>query len=830
MRHLFVLSFFIVSLGLGQLQAQVGLNPAEAAPGRLLLDIQRAQVTGTVMYIAAHPDDENTAMLAYLASERKVRTVYLSLTRGDGGQNLIGPEQGELLGLIRTHELLQARRIDGAEQRFTRAVDLGFCKSPDEAYQQWPHDSVLADVVWTIRTVQPDVIICRFPTDGGGGHGHHTASALLAEEAYAAAADPKRFAEQLAYVKPWQVRRVYWNAWTSGSRPGQPSATPAPADWLSVDVGAYNPQLGMSYTEVAGLSRSQHKSQGFGAPQRRGSRLDYLQHKLGPRAERDLLEGVEQDWARLPGGAAVQAALARAEAAFTPTEPSRAVPALAEALVALRALEARSDAAIVRARRYLVEQTLLRCAGFYAELTAAEFTSLRGGRIAASLSALHRSALPLAVHINSERIELVGNTLLTRDLSLPAPALSGPYWLDPPPRGGLFQSPLPRRGTPDAPLSPTQAIEVEVAGQRIGLTLPVQHRWVDPTQGDRYRAVEVGPGVSVSFDEKAFVFADGPRAVGLRVTALSGATQGRLRLELPEGWRAEPAELSYSLGARDADTLVRFTVTPGERGGAVSALVDGAPALSRTRVQYDHIPYQVLYRPASARLTRVTVQCAARRVGYVMGAGDEVPAALRQLGLSVEPLTGEQLLATDPAAMLRLDAIVVGVRAYNVDALAKNWVARLVRYAELGGTVVVQYQTTASLLTPTLGPYPFVLTRERIADETAPLRFALPEHPALTTPNRLTPADFDGWVQERGLYFAGGVDARYAQPLEGHDPGEPSARGMLLVASVGKGAFVYTGLAFFRQLPAGVPGAYRLFANLLSLTGSDRPNGSTNRP
>ena len=286
MRHPLVLFVLIYALLPGLLMAQVGLNPAEAAPGRLLLDIQRAQVTGTVMYVAAHPDDENTALLSYLASGRKVRTVYLSLTRGDGGQNLIGPEQGELLGLIRTHELLQARRIDGAEQRFTRAVDLGFCKSPDEAYQQWPHDSVLADVVWAIRSVRPDVIICRFPTDGGGGHGHHTASALLAEEAYVAAADPNRFKEQLAFVKPWQVRRVYWNAWTPGTRPGQPNAASAPSDWLSVDVGAYNPMLGMSYTEVAGLSRSQHKSQGFGAAQRRGSRLDYLQLKLGPRAER----------------------------------------------------------------------------------------------------------------------------------------------------------------------------------------------------------------------------------------------------------------------------------------------------------------------------------------------------------------------------------------------------------------------------------------------------------------------------------------------------------------------------------------------------------------
>jgi LmbE family N-acetylglucosaminyl deacetylase len=814
------------------INAQVGLNPAEVHPGRLRIDLEKARVLGTVMYIAAHPDDENTALLATLALGRKYRTVYLSVTRGDGGQNLIGSEQGELLGLIRTHELLQARRIDGAEQLFTRAVDFGFCKSPEEAFAVWNHDSVLADVVWAVRSVRPDVIIARFPTDGSGGHGHHTASALLAEEAFEAAADPKRFPEQLRVVRPWQVQRVYWNAWTPGSRPGQASNEPAPSDWYRVNVGEYNRELGMSYTELAGLSRSQHKSQGFGAAQRRGDRWDYLKvlKSVGPAPKGDFMEGIDVTWSRIPGdkkqNQEVDIALSIASSEWQQGNLDKAHAALDAALSKLTGTEP-----YLELTRNRIHSLMLRIAGVVAEATVTEASVVAGAPLKATVNLIQRGSATakdaVLGALSPNQLSTAEVTVATSELA----SLSTPYWLRQtrPTVGRFGGQPVNWLGLPQTPLSATPSLErtLTLGTTSIPVRVPIVQKWVDPVNGERTRPLEVGPAVVVRFEETAFVFQGKTRSIGVRVAAHSGPVSGNLRLVLPAGWSAKTDVLAFSLAERDADSVLTFTLTAsGAASGSVRAEVETggqvSPAFDRVRIRYDHIPWQTVFRPAEARLVPLNVQVSVRRVGYVMGAGDEVPAALRQLGLSVDLLSEEQLNDPDPDALARYEAIVVGVRAYNTRPAAKAWVPRLTRYAEKGGTVVVQYQTSNGLLTPVLGPYPFAITRTRITDETAALQITRPAHPSLTYPNLIAASDFEGWVQERGLYFASSTDARFVMPLEGNDAGEAASNGMLLIAPVGKGNFVYTGLAFFRQLPAGVPGAYRLFANLLSLSAAPK--------
>jgi LmbE family N-acetylglucosaminyl deacetylase len=314
-------------------------NSAPATAGEILLGLQKLNTTGAVLYIAAHPDDENTRLLAWLANERKLRTGYLSLTRGDGGQNLIGKEQGEMLGLLRTQELLAARRTDGAEQFFTRANDFGFSKNPDETFSIWDRDSVLADVVWTIRKFRPDVIICRFPTTGEGGHGHHTGSAILASEAFEAAGDPKRFPHQLAYVSTWQPKRLFWNTFNFGT-----TNTTSP-DQLKVDAGVYNSLLGKSYGEIAAESRSFHKSQGFGTAKSRGEALEYFKQLKGDSVKSDLFEGIDQSWSRMPQAAKIGRLTAAAVKSFRPLNPEASVPQLVTIYKTLSAINS-DDAAV----------------------------------------------------------------------------------------------------------------------------------------------------------------------------------------------------------------------------------------------------------------------------------------------------------------------------------------------------------------------------------------------------------------------------------------------------------------------------------------------------
>ena len=802
----------------------------------LQVALRKLNVTGGALYVAAHPDDENTAFLAWSANERLLRTAYLSVTRGDGGQNLIGDEKGPLLGVIRTQELLAARRVDGAEQMFTRAVDFGFSKNPEETLRIWGHDAVLADVVWAIRRFQPDVIVTRFPTTGEGGHGHHTASAMLAEEAFAAAADAAKFPEQLRYVRPWQAKRIFWNRFSF--RPVDPN-DPALAKSLRIDLGAWNPLLGRAYTELAAESRSLHKSQGFGSAERRGSVLNYFDQRGGDPAAKDLFEGIDTSWSRHPGGAKVGAILQRAADTFDLKNPAATVPLLIQALNAIDQLRATQEWSEINmpwleTKKRDILDVLRDCAGIAIDVAAADSAVSGNGELPVSVTVVNRSDYPFrlsmvaSLHAQPSKApgtRLENNKPVKTDLVLKLPprqSPSQPYWLQHDPKAGLYTVTNQLQiGLPDNwPELPINVTLDDPEMNTLIFTVPVTYRTVDPVRGELVRDVDVVPPVSIKLGSNVYVFPDAksrPVSVWLRSFA---PLDGTLSLVVPAGWKSEPASVPVKFAAKGEESQATFTVTPpaGEQTASIAAQVQAGEDVHRSGIvdiEYPHIPAQRVLGDSAAKVVRADIRKRGERVGYVMGSGDDVPDILRQVGYDVTLLTDADL---DRGDFARYDAIVTGIRAYNTRDRLKVAHEKLMQYVANGGTMVVQYNTANQLddlAVAVPGPYPFKISRDRVTVEEAPVKFVT-EHAVLTTPNQLTAKDFEGWVQERGLYFPNEWDPRYATVLSTNDPGEPEKAGGQLVAKHGKGTFVYTAYAWWRQLPAGVGGAIRAFVNLVS--------------
>ncbi len=855
---------------------RAGRAQSVAAPGRgtdaatTALALRKLTVLGSVLYLAAHPDDENTRLIAWLANERLVRTGYLSLTRGDGGQNLIGAELREKLGLIRTQELLAARRIDGGEQFFTRANDFGFSKTPVEALRIWDKQRVLADVVRTIRRFRPDVIITRFSPEPMPTHGHHTASAQLALEAFAAAADPQRFPEQLAggaegaNLTPWQAHRILWNtsSFFFNNNPGFDKS-----GLFTIDAGGYNALLGKSYGEIAALSRSQHRSQGFGSAGTRGEAREYFKPLAGVPPRTDLLDGVDLTWRRLPAATRarqVEKLLRQALARYDVRNPAASLPAL---LAARRELLSANFAgppswsaapaaeiAYWQTRKLAeLEEVIRRCAGVYLLATADAWAVATPGTTPVNLKieVARRTDVPVRLERLAEPA-LNLDTVVGLDLKInqdavlrlrrrPATALppSQPYWLQAPPEPGMYPVIDPQLiGQPESPPLFTVRATVRLGGAPDDLpfefALPVEYRSVDPALGELRRPLVAQPPVAVHLPDDVLVFASDTASRLLRVTvrAPRAAATGYVKLErrgaqaaaVPGVWSpdptAAPAQRPFALRPNTDTTLV-FRVRPSAvtpcTVRAVAVLASPAEAAVSTgeeTIRYPHIPELVLFPTASARLISADIRRGAtNRVGYVVGAGDDVPAALRQMGYTVT-LLGEGDLT--PSLLRTFDAVVLGIRAWNTLPWLSARQPALLEYVRQGGTLITQYNTTGGLLSENVGPYPLKLASKRVTDETAPVELLYPDAPLLNRPNKLGPRDFTGWVQEQGLYYPELFDARYTALLRSHDPGEAPLDGALLVARYGKGTYIYTGLSFFRQLPAGVPGAMRLFANLLA--------------
>lgn len=773
--------------------------------------IKKLKVKASALYIAAHPDDENTRLLAYLAQELKVKTGYLSLTRGDGGQNLIGNEQGEHLGLIRTQELLAARKVDGATQYFTRANDFGFSKTADESFKIWGKEQILADVVWVIRNFKPDVIITRFPEDSRAGHGHHAGSAILAREAFSAAADPKRFPEQLKFVGTWQAKRIVWNTFNFGG------TNTTGDDQLKIDVGLYNPNLGKSYGEIAAISRTNHKSQGFGSALQRGEAFEYFSHVAGEPAKNSLFDGIPLEW----NTNELQNEQLKK---WITTEIKLENPS--QALQYLFDLKAASKSSQINT--YAIDQLILEAAGIMVEATTNESNYAIGDTIPVKVQAIYRNRLAQPSNINLQienntAIQLTYNRAITSEYKVATTQkdFSQPFWLLSEHQIGQYNiSEQQYVGKAENPNQLTIGVILNLNGQTISLRCPIVFKFTDPIKGEVYQPLAIGPQVTASLAEKAYIFhGNQTKTIAVELKNFGKTSIGNLIATVPKGWKVSPEKVDFSFMRKGEERTVYITISPTEQStsGSLNLTVSTNGRSSNNglkTIKYDHIPTITLFPNAVASLQKVDLKIAGKRIAYLDGAGDLVGDALKQVGYEVSHLQASQLLAHENLSTF--DAIITGVRFFNVneDAAAVN--KKLMNFAEQGGTVLVQYNVNTNLKSTAIGPYPFKLSNKRVTEEDADVSILLPEHPALNYPNKISKEDFKNWVQERGLYFATEVDSRYAMPISMHDKGEDPQSGSLLIAPFGKGKFVYTSLVFFRELPAGVSGAYRLIANLLA--------------
>lgn len=813
-----------VLLGLCSVDAQPQ-SPKVLNAAELRLALKKLTVLGSVLYIAAHPDDENTAFLAYMAKGRMMRAAYLVITRGEGGQNLVGSEQGDLMGIIRTQELLAARRIDGAEQYFTRAIDFGYSKTLEETMRIWGKEKVLSDVVWIIRMYRPDVVVMRF-TLTQGGHGNHTSSAALAEEAYAAGGDPLRFPDQLKYVQPWKPRRLLWNVFRfqQSDRPAKPENS------VAIDLGTYSPVLGESFTEIAGRSRSMHKSQGFGAGQTRGEFVNYFQHVAGDTATTDLFDRVNTSWSRLAGGEKIGRMLDEVYRSFDEENPAKSIPGLLRVSSELEKMK--NDPWVKVKIRELVDVIKL-CGGLWIDALSSDNAAIPGGEIKINVVGLNRSSYPFRLERvispfgqgdTTVNAQLQNNQPLQVPLNVKLPpdlAYTQPYWLVEPAELGAYKiSNQQLVGQPEN--APPLSVRMTIASSdgAMNIEVPVRYRAVDPVEGEQYRPFVIAPPVAVNLPEKVFVFSDG-QGESIQVNLRSGAPKvsGSVALRVPEGWKVTPSSAPFEFAERDKNLSLSFFVQPSSRSGSGPFGVEATVGDRKVRqdmitIRYPHIPPQTVFPWTEGKLLRLDLKRTDRRIGYIMGSGDEIPAPLKQLGYAVTLLSDDDL---KNGGLTGYDVIIAGVRAYNTRPVLRANQRRLMEFVEKGGTYIVQYATQRRVESENIGPYPFNVSGDRVSVEEAPVRFVAPNHPILNSPNKITQSDFDGWVQERGLYFADKWDPHYTTVIASNDPGESSKEGGLLVSQYGKGYYVYTGYAFFRQLPAGVAGAYRLFVNMISI-------------
>ncbi len=822
------LSSTLALLAAASLSASPISPPVPRSSSEILWYIQKLDTLGKVLYVAAHPDDENTALISYLSLGEKYDTAYLSLTRGDGGQNLIGKELRDALGVIRTQELLAARRLDGGRQFFTRAKDFGFSKHPDETLRIWDKEAVLADTVWVIRNFRPDIIITRFSPEPGFTHGHHTASTLLALEAFEAAADPARFPEQLEFVEPWQAKRVVWNASSFFfRRSGQIFDE---SQYLKLDAGGYEPLLGKSFNEIASASRSQHRSQGFGSRIARGSRPEYFKLLAGEAMQDSLFDGVDTTWSRVENSDTVRRNIHTLAAAFDPTDPAASLPNLIALRRSLLTLGS-NPWALAKLRE--TDAIIADCLGLNLRALLGQPYLLPGESMPVALEAINRSPASVAIKSlrvpvadlaaavelvlpENERIETAITVSFPQDLPLPQP-----YWLIEEGTLGMSAvSDLQQIGKAenDPPIQVLATVEVE--GEFLEFALPLQHSRVDPAQGEIVSAVLNVPPASVEFLAPVTLFPNyQARSVEVQVAASTQAIAGELRLDLPFGWEASPASHEVEEIAPGDSGVFAFRITPPQASGEASLLAvfetEGKTvSKSMQRIRYPHIPEQLVFAPAVTRAVSLQVARRGNRVGYLAGAGDTVAESIREIGFEVRELSPEQLQA---ASLEDLDSVVIGIRAYNTVEQMDRIAPLLFDFAERGGTVITQYNTSRGLQSEKFAPYPLRLSRDRVTDENAEMRILAPGHPVVNTPNKIGPEDFEGWTQERGLYFPSSWDEAFVPIFSSNDQGEPPRNGSLLIARHGEGYIVYTGLSWFRQLPAGVPGAYRIFANLVSL-------------
>ncbi len=806
-------------------------QPQKPTASEIYHDLQQLNFLGSAMYIAAHPDDENTRLISYLVNDVHARTAYLSLTRGDGGQNLVGPEIRELLGVIRTQELLAARRTDGGQQFFTRANDFGYSKTPTETLDIWNKEEVLSDVVRAIRKFKPDVIINRFDhRSPGSTHGHHTSSAMLSVEAFDLVNNPNSYPETANTFGTWQPKRLFFNTswWFYGSQEKFEQADKT--NLVEVQTGNYYPSLGLSNGEIASLSRSMHKSQGFGSTGTRGNQNEWLEFLKGDFSEgnSNLFEGIDTSWSRIEGGETIGGILYPLEENFDFKDPARMLRPLLQAYELVKQIK---DDHWRTIKTKQLEQLIIDCGGIFVEAVAETNSINPGDKYKVTFEAVNRSSFPIVLHsvttssgktILNKNTTLAPNEDFTFEASLTSESTtnSGPYWLREKGTLGMYKAPKALIGEPETPAPEKVVFNLAMSRTMVPIERNVIYKYNDPVKGEVYQPLEVLPELTSSIPEKVIIFSS-KDAQNIPVTIKAGRdnVNGTVQLNHPQGWEVQPAQPTFNIAKKGDEQTIVFTVKPPKEQseGYLKPLVSMGDQFfdkELITIDYEHIPYQRVLLPSEAKVVRLDIEKEGESIGYIDGAGDVIPESLRQIGYQVTTIPPSNITYEN---LKQFDAVVVGIRAYNtVPELAFKQPA-FNKYVQEGGTLLLQYNTSHRMVTEDIAPYSLSLSRDRVTDEFSDVTFLAPEHPVLNEPNEITQTDFTGWVQERGLYFPNQWAPKFVPILGMHDKDAPETKGSLLVAEYGKGHYIYTGLSFFRELPAGVPGAYRLFANLLSL-------------
>lgn len=819
---------FLSLLSFGVINAQ---SPKKPTASEIYESIQKLNFLGSVLYVAAHPDDENTRLIAYMSNEVKARTAYLSLTRGDGGQNLIGPELRELLGVMRTQELLAARRIDGGEQMFTRANDFGYSKHPDETLAIWDKKEVLNDVVLAIRKFKPDVIINRFDhRRAGQTHGHHTASALLSMEAFELANDPTAYSEQLSNTTLWQPKRLFYNTswWRYGSREAFDKIDKS--NMISVDIGVYYPLKGVSNNELASIASSQHLCQGFGRMTTRGTQEEFIEFLKGDplNGSDNVFEGIDTSWNRIAGGQQIGQLLHDVENNFNFTNPTEHLPVLLQAYQLISKIED-THWRVIKTKE--IKSIIEACAGMYLEASSESHWATPGETINLNIEVLNRSEQPVLLRsiATSENLEISKDIRLTNNskfdfkeaIKIPENQQpTTPYWLAQKGTLGMYKASSALIGLPETPRVFNVDFNLLIDKTPITITKPIVYRYSKPDKGELYKPFEVIYEVTAALTEDVYIFEnDQQKDVEVIIKAGRANVEGSVEMAYPDGWQVYPKTQKVSIVNKGDTQKVIFTIIPpkNQSEGLITPMVKvGNKTYTRELVEidYNHIPFQTVLLPSESKVVRLDIKKRGENIGYIEGAGDVVPESLRQIGYNVSVLKPEDISAEK---LKMFDAIVVGIRAYNTIETLNFKQQLLFDYVAQGGNMIVQYNTSHRVKVDRIAPYDLTLSRDRVTDENAPVTLLATNHEVLNFPNKITEADFNGWTQERGLYFPSEWSPEFTSILSMHDKGESPKTGSLLVAKYGQGYYVYTGLSFFREFPAGVSGAYRLFANMLSL-------------
>jgi LmbE family N-acetylglucosaminyl deacetylase len=821
---------FLFTFSLQPLLAQ---KPPKPTSVEIYNQIQKLNFLGSVLYIAAHPDDENTRLISYLANDKKARTAYLSLTRGDGGQNLIGPQLRELLGVIRTQELLEARKIDGGEQLFTRANDFGFSKTPDETLTIWDKQKVLADVVWAIRKFQPDVIINRFDhRSAGTTHGHHTASAILSVESFNLTNNASVFPEQLKYVKPWQPKRQFFNTswWFYGSQEKFDAADKTKL--TTIKTGTYYANLGKSNQEIAALSRSSHQSQGFGSTGSRGEDVDYLEILNGDALtnKENIFEGIDTSWNRIKGGQAIGELVNKIITEFDFSNPSSSIEDLTKAYTMIQSLPEEHWKNI---KTNEIKNIITSCAGLYLEAAAVSQEVSPGSSLRLKLEAINRSAVPIRLAsvttLPSQKTTVISKNLrnniveyIPLEILIPEnSSYTQPYWLKDEGTVGMYKvNEQQKIGIPDIIREIKVLFTIELNGIKIPLERTVIYKYNDDVKGEMFNYLDIVPEVTTGIINRVAFFTTGKsKSIAVKVKAGKDNINGNVKLDLPKNWTVTTESIPFTFEKKGMEQTVYFDVSAPNTSSEViakSIATINTKDFDRDQmiIDYPHIAKQQVLKSAESKFIKLDLKVGKQRIGYIMGAGDEVPESLIQMGYTVTLLNPDEI---SYEGLQAFDVIITGIRAYNVLPTLQSKQKILFDFVKEGKTMIVQYNTPEGASTANIAPFPLTISRDRVTEENAEVRFLAANHPVLNYPNKITTKDFEGWTQEQGLYYPNIFDSAFTPILSSNDKGESPKNGALLVAPYGKGFYIYTGLSLFRELPEGVSGAYRLLSNMISL-------------